>query len=198
MSPAMPPRSMCAGLAGSRQRAQAYVVHSDLDLFSNSTYFLEDDAAGNQIRQRDRGRWMAGADLTHVQPLSAAHRLTFGLQTRYDIADVALFRSRARRTIATVRADDVREWGTGLYVQAESRWTPILRTVFGLRGDACTFAVDAQHPANSGSARDAIVSPKASVILQPSDRLELYASAGLGLHSNDARGTTQTLDPVSA
>src|SRR5690606_28897393 len=31
----------------------------------------------------------------------------------------------------------------------------------------------------------------------PSDALELYASGGLGFHSNDARGTTITMDPSS-
>src|SRR5262245_39315281 len=124
-----------AGQGG--QRAQVYAIHSDLDLFSNFTYFLDNDTAGDQIRQRDRGRWTLGANAVHVQPLThdGAHRLIFGLQTRYDIADVALYRARARVPTQTVRADDVKEWGTGVYVEANSRWTPALRTVLGLRAD---------------------------------------------------------------
>jgi hypothetical protein len=186
-----------AGQGG--QRAQVYAIHSDLDLFSNFTYFLDNGGEGDQIRQRDRGRWTFGANAVHVQPLTrnGAHQLTFGLQTRYDIADVALYRARSRVATQTVRADDVKEWGTGAYVEATSRWTPTLRTMLGLRADGYTFDVQSDNPANSGTASDAIVSPKASVIFQASPRTELYASAGLGFHSNDARGTTQRFDPSS-
>jgi outer membrane receptor protein involved in Fe transport len=51
--------------------------------------------------------------------------------------------------------------------------------------------------ANSGEADDAIVSPKASVIYTVGTQTEVYASAGKAFHSNDARGTTITIDPVS-
>jgi hypothetical protein len=35
------------------------------------------------------------------------------------------------------------------------------------------------------------------VVITPSARAELYASGGFGFHSNDARGTTITIDPVT-
>ena len=44
----------------------------------------------------------------------------------------------------------------------------------------------------------AIVSPKASLVFVPSRNTELYLSGGLGFHSNDARGTTITVDPAPA
>lgn len=182
---------------GGGQRVQAYAIRSDLDLFSNFTYMLEDADNGDQIRQRDRGRWTVGANAMHSQSLGDAHRLTLGAQTRYDIADVALYRTRLREPFATVRADDVREWGTGFFVEAESRWTPVLRTILGLRGDVYAFDVDSDLAANSGTASDGILTPKLSIALQPWEHTELYASAGLGFHSNDARGTTQRIDPVS-
>lgn len=50
-------------------------------------------------------------------------------------------------------------------------------------------------PVNSGEETDAILSPKISVILTPWARTELYANAGYGFHSNDARGATITRDP---
>ena len=39
------------------------------------------------------------------------------------------------------------------------------------------------------------MSPKASLVAAPSDGLELYLSGGLSFHSNDARGTTITVNP---
>jgi TonB dependent receptor-like, beta-barrel/TonB-dependent Receptor Plug Domain len=179
--------------SGGGQRIQAFAIRSDLDLFSNFTYFLE-GMAGDQIRQRDRGRWTIGANATHVQPLGE-HRFTLGLQTRYDIADVALYRSHARVPVTTVRRDDVHEWGTGLFVEAESRWTARFRSVLGLRGDVYRFDVASDNPVNSGRTGDAILSPKASLVYQPGNDTEVYLSAGLGFHSNDARGTTQRIDP---
>jgi outer membrane receptor protein involved in Fe transport len=51
--------------------------------------------------------------------------------------------------------------------------------------------------ANSGRAGDSRVSPKLNLIFGPWAKTEFYASAGTGFHSNDARGTTITIDPAS-
>lgn len=51
------------------------------------------------------------------------------------------------------------------------------------------------NPANSGKARDTIASPKLSLIFGPWAKTEYYVNAGTGFHSNDARGTTISIDP---
>ena len=50
---------------------------------------------------------------------------------------------------------------------------------------------------NSGTASDDITSLKASAVYTLTPEWELYGSAGQGLHSNDARGTTIHVDPSS-
>jgi outer membrane receptor protein involved in Fe transport len=66
----------------------------------------------------------------------------------------------------------------------------------GLRADQARFNVDSlSNAANSGSASDHLLSPKLSLILGPWRRTEFFFNAGRGFHSNDARGTTATLDP---
>ena len=84
----------------------------------------------------------------------------------------------------------------GAYAQNEIAWTPWLRTLAGVRADGYRFRVDASDPANSGH--------DARRPRQPEGRrwssgrsagTELYANAGLGFHSNDARGATITRDP---
>ncbi|MDX1568616.1 MAG: TonB-dependent receptor, partial [Longimicrobiales bacterium] len=182
----------------SSQRVDLYGILYELDLYSNFTYFLDDPVNGDQIQQEDDGRTVLGANFAHVQPLGGAggrHTLTAGLQTRADLLDVALRRTEERALLTTVRADEATQWSTGAFLEVESTWTPELRTVLGLRGDYYTFDVTADLPANSGTADDAIVSPKASVIYSPGDRTEVYLSGGFGFHSNDARGTVQTIDP---
>ncbi len=51
--------------------------------------------------------------------------------------------------------------------------------------------------ANSGKARDGIVNPKLGAVFGPWLDTELYLNYGGGFHSNDARGVTATVDPVS-
>jgi outer membrane receptor for Fe3+-dicitrate len=55
--------------------------------------------------------------------------------------------------------------------------------------------VDDFQPANSGVRTDAMVNPKLSAAYAFSPNQEFYIDFGDSFHSNDARGTTQTLDP---
>lgn len=186
--------------ASSQQRVEVYGIRYDLDLLGNFTYFLENPGSGDQLLQRDRGRTTLGVNAVHVQPVTLGgreHVITAGGQVRHDDADVALFRARRGVIGQTVRRDLVDQLGVGLYAQAESRWSPTFRTIVGLRGDRYTYDVTSDLAANSGKADDAIVSPKLSLILGPWAGTEIYASAGMGFHSNDARGAVQRVDPVS-
>ncbi len=53
------------------------------------------------------------------------------------------------------------------------------------------------NAANSGSATKFLPSPKASLIFGPWANTEFYAQGGFSFHSNDGRGTTQTVEPIS-
>jgi hypothetical protein len=51
--------------------------------------------------------------------------------------------------------------------------------------------------ANSGTVNKFLPSPKASLIFGPWAKTEVYVQGGFGFHSNDARGATQTMQPIS-
>jgi outer membrane receptor protein involved in Fe transport len=108
-----------------------------------------------------------------------------------------LYRTQQRERLSTVRQDEVIETGTGVYVEAESRWRPWFRTTLGMRGDVYTFDVTSDRGENSGQRTAAIAIPKASLVFAPTSTTELYLSGGLGFHSNDARGTTIRIDPAT-
>lgn len=55
----------------------------------------------------------------------------------------------------------------------------------------------ADNPLNSGDGSDALVSPKVGAVFGPWAGTELYANAGMGFHSNDARGAVIRIDPSS-
>ena len=50
---------------------------------------------------------------------------------------------------------------------------------------------------NSGTASKFLPSPKASLIFGPWSKTEFYAQGGFSFHSNDARGATQRVEPIS-
>jgi hypothetical protein len=183
-----------------RREVQLFGVWSDLDLYSNFAYFLDDPEGGDQFHQHDR-RFVAGANARQSQRMrlfGLAHAVTVGTQLRADVIDgLGLHRTRARVRQGTVREDQVTESAAGVFVEARSQWRPWLRSVLGVRADGFAFDVESDRPENSGTSRAGIVSPKASLIVTPGRHAEFYLSGGFGFHSNDARGTVITVDPAS-
>jgi hypothetical protein len=179
-------------------RIIGYGVAYDLDLFSNFTYDLNDPSHGDQVEQADH-RFITGGKVTHRRLTQwGRHSVqnTFGVQIRNDnIVGVGLYHTQARvRLEARSRAAVVETTG-GAYAQNEIEWAPWLRTIAGLRADVSRFRVDALDRANSGTTSAGLVSPKGGATLGPWKGTELYVNAGMGYHSNDARGTTITRDP---
>jgi hypothetical protein len=181
-------------------RANAYVVAYGLDLFSNFTYALDDPERGDQFEQRDR-RVVAGGRVTHRRRAELFGRPVehaVGAQFRADaIGTVGLYKTQARERFANVREDDVLQTSLGAYVQSEMRFGDRVRATAGLRGDVYRFRVDAGDPRNSGVDVAGRLSPKGGLVLGPWAKTELYVNAGLGFHSNDARGATITVDPAT-
>jgi hypothetical protein len=186
--------------ATSTQTVQMYGIYSDLNLFSNFTYFLDNPDQGDQFNQRER-RVVVGVNATNAQQLRALgtdHTVTVGLQSRADfLSPVGLYRTQRRARIATVRQDEVAQASSGAFVEAQSRWRPWLRSTLGARLDGYTFDVTSDRVENSGRRSAGIVSPKASLVAVLSPNTEVYLSGGLGFHSNDGRGTTIRVDPGS-
>jgi outer membrane receptor protein involved in Fe transport len=96
-----------------------------------------------------------------------------------------------------VREDSVEQASIGLFASNEYSFSDSLRSYVGLRYDRFAFNVTSSTSQNSGEASDGKLSAKASLIYRPLRPLELYLSLGQGFHSNDARGTTITVDPVT-
>jgi len=182
-------------------KVAAYAIDYRLKLFSNFTYALERPATGDQFSQQDK-RTIYGVSASHAidHPLgSLSARSEFGVQLRHDRIRVGLFDTQARQVLpvdGTTRDDKVQETLLGIYGQTSVELTPWLRSIVGLRADQARFKVDSlSNSANSGSASDHLLSPKLSLILGPWSKTEFFFNAGRGFHSNDARGTTATVDP---
>jgi hypothetical protein len=186
--------------AQSVSRIEAYGFDYGLRLFSNFTYFLDDPENGDQFEQRDdRVAFGARGSQAWSAQLGSRHAVTTvgGQVRRDDIGAVGLYRTRARTRLATVREDEVGQTSGAVYGQVAMNLMDTVRMVGGMRADFYAFDVSSDDPLNSGSESAAIVNPKLSLILGPWRRTELYANAGGGFHSNDARGVTIRRDPDS-
>ncbi len=181
-------------------RLEAYAIHYRMNLFSNFTYFRDDPVNGDQFNQLDR-RTLVGGALTRTWSASrgadVASETKVGAQVRADfVRELGLHRAVQRVRLSTVRNDEVDEASLGLFAKNATRWNAWLRTEAGVRADGFRFKVESNDARNSGRADDAIFSPKVGMVLGPWARTELYANAGYGFHSNDARGTTIRIDPA--
>ncbi|HEX7251561.1 MAG TPA: TonB-dependent receptor, partial [Thermoanaerobaculia bacterium] len=185
---------------GAQTHVTAYAVDSHLRLFSNFTYDLNDPVNGDQFEQVDQ-RVVTGLKASHswfASWFGVEAENTVGIQVRNDnVAENGLFHTRAREVLSTTRLDHITESSGGLFFESSLRWSSKFRTVLGLRGDAYHFRVNGDDPANSGADHAGLLSPKLSLILGPWANTEFYANVGYGFHSNDARGTTITQDPLT-
>jgi len=175
----------------------AYVIRSDLQLYNNFTYFLDNPVNGDQFNQLDR-RTIAGFDARHAFDWRFAGLETqtrVGVQSRYDNIQVGLFKTEQRNWLSTVREDRVQEGNVGIWTDTTTRWTDWLRTTVGIREDFFGGRVLSDTPENSGNAQASMASPKGGIVLGPWFKTEFYGNAGYGLHSNDIRGATITVDP---
>jgi hypothetical protein len=188
------------GSAKSLTHLSAYAVNYDFQLFSNFTYLLENPVDGDQFEQGDE-RWIVGSAATHTfqHHVGPAHsETTFGAQFRYDDISNGLFRTSGLERMGTVRQDEVGQLGAGAWGDTWVRLTERFRVNVGLRADYYRADVEAVSlPANSGTADDWMLNPKLSLVYRPLSSTEISLNLATGFHSNDARGATIRVDPVT-
>ena len=102
----------------------------------------------------------------------------------------------------------------GFYVENKIQWAEKIRSVLAFRGDEAIYSNTNLNPPyvatvlpdapvidyaqlNSGSASQFLPSPKGSLILGPWSNTEFYVQGGFSFHSNDVRGATQRMEPIS-
>jgi hypothetical protein len=198
----------------SETKIMAYGFYYELDLFSDFTYYLTDPSLGDQFEQQDR-RWVAGLDArqTYFNHWFGDHDVenSFGLQVRNDWINNGLYQTDDRVRVdkvdiftgtvlpATTEADFFTDTEVGLYAENKVQWSDKFRSVLAMRGDLDYFDVTSLvTPANSGTSAALLPEPKMSLIFGPWAKTEFYAQGGFSFHSNDGRGATQSVQPVSA
>ena len=179
-------------------KANAYVVKYTLNLFNNFTWFTTNPILGDQFHQSDDRIYSGGAvSRTFNGTLfNLPSQTVFGLQTRDDDINIGLTNTFQRQFLSNTLFDHVNEGNVGVYAQNTTRWTDWWRTTIGLRGDYFAASVNSMlQPANSGNPNAALPSPKFTSVFGPFYKTEFFLGAGLGYHSNDARGVVTSEVP---
>ena len=176
-----------------------YTLHSNLALFSNFTYFLDDPVNGDQFSQVDK-RFQSAMNINHlwsntIKGIEIEHMV--GVQFQNDVIDNGLLSTKERQILSATRRDHIHQNSVGIYYQNSVQWLDKFRSVIGVRSDHYWFNVNSNLNINSGNRYDSMTNPKLSLIFGPWVQTEFYFNYGSGFHSNDARGTTSTVDPKS-
>jgi len=177
----------------------AYAINIDFRLYSNFTYLLEHPDRGDQFEQVD-DRWIYGLDLSHRWQghLGETHTETaIGIHFRYDDIANGLYPTLDLERTGIIRRDDIGQLGAGVWSDIWIRFSDEWRMKLGLRGDYYGADVKAHLSENSGTADDWMLNPKFSLVYRPWTATEFSLNAGSGFHSNDARGATIRIDPVT-
>ncbi len=177
-----------------------YLVDSNLNLFSNFTYFLDDPVNGDEFEQVDDRQIIGGEMVRKWHANLAGKKITnkLGVQIRHDTIDeVGLYKTRARERISATRVDAIDETSLALFAQSEIPLSEKLRVHLGVRHDYLTVDVQSDLAQNSGEASDGMTNIKGGLSFSLNDQFETYINFGQGFHSNDARGATIVVDPVS-
>ena len=178
-------------------KSKIFISKYDFELYSNFTFFLEDETNGDQIRQKE-SRTIIGAETNYqrtfdLEDEKSRLRFNAGVGFRYDDNnDVELSHTKNRReTLNRISFGDIDEVNAFTFAHAtykRGKWTinP------GVRLDYFKFGyTNFLSPTfDTRSEDEVIVSPKLNIIYTPSSSLQLFAKSGIGYHSNDSRVVT--------
>jgi len=204
----------------SATKVMAYAYYYKMGLWNDFDFYLNELPTipgnpnesysaiyGDQFEQRDT-RWVQGLRATQTyfgQFRGMQMENTFGLDFRNDIIHDELDRTYDRHVFLVVREDDIVETDLAPYVENKMQWLPWFRTAGGFRLDLMnfnntndyTYATNGPQPADTGDLFKAIPEPKLSLIFGPWAKTEFYLNGGLSYHTDDARGATTHLDPLT-
>lgn len=183
--------------SGSIVKLDGFVSRSLFDLFSNFTFFLNDEGNGDEIQQHD-SRLQEGANAQFLKPFRIGGQSALfvaGANLHANQINVGLYNTVNRNPIATASKAHANVTNSAAYLQQSVDWLAArLRVTGGLRYDYFHFDVDDEvMPQFSGATGAARWQPKASVAYTPWRQVAATFSFnyGRGISSQDARGIVQ-------
>jgi outer membrane cobalamin receptor len=168
---------------------QVYYTHYVFNLYSDFTFFLNDPINGDEINQAE-SRNMVGYLSKYTQNnffKGWSLRSVAGVGIRYDATDSSKLAHVVKRQFLNyINLDKIKQDNSFAYLQEQASIGKWLIEA-GVRFDYLHFNyLDELNP-QLPSQRKSIISPKLNIQYTVNNAVQLYAKAGKGFHSNDAR-----------
>lgn len=181
-------------------KVDGFVSRSLFDLWSNFTFFLNDDVNGDEVQQHD-SRLQEGLNTQFLQPVKFGKVIgvfTAGANFHANQINVGLDRSIGRKPFEITTKANAKVNNYATYAQQSlDLFDGHLHFEFGLRYDYFSFEVDdLVVPAFSGKDGEGKFQPKFNVAYTPTHRIPFtfHFNYGRGITSQDARGVVQQPD----
>ncbi len=171
---------------------QAYYINYHFNLYSNFTFFLNDNVNGDGIDQRET-RDIIGNTFTAGRSLLLGKRrmaTEFGAGFRHDnVKDIALMHTVKRVFLNDVQKGDLKETNLFAYINQDIELSDKWNLNAGLRYDHFKFQYKDKLIASQvfNDQTRGTVSPKLNLSYTPNQKIKIYLSNGIGFHSNDTR-----------
>jgi hypothetical protein len=171
---------------------QVYYTRYAFELYSNFTFFKEDTANGDQIRQKEQ-RDLAGYNGSYQK---AGHwgklntQTNAGIQVRFDqVNNIELSRTKDKTlTTDPIQLGNIRELNTSAYASQQVFINDALDITGGIRLDYFANRYnDILHGNTTASSGSFIASPKLNINYRLNRKVQFYWYNGQGFHSNDTR-----------
>jgi outer membrane receptor protein involved in Fe transport len=182
---------------GSLFKADGFLTRSLFDLFSDFTFFLNDEVNGDGIQQHD-SRLQEGGTVQYIRPYHLFGRhvlLIAGGNVQASQINLGLYQQKDRLPFRTTTKANAHITNTAGYLQQGMDFLDgHLHMDVGLRYDYFRFLVDDQiKPEFSGTRGQGRFQPKANIAYMPSHRFPttFYLNYGRGINSQDARGVVR-------
>jgi hypothetical protein len=183
--------------SGGAFKADAFISRSLFDLYSNFTFFLNDQTNGDEIQQHD-SRLQEGANVQYLRPYKFFGRqalVIIGGNYHDNQINVGLNKTVERNPFEVVTKAQARVTNGGSYIQNGVDFMHgHLHIEAGLRFDYFRFDVeDKVNPLESGKQGAGLFQPKLTIAYNPADKFPatFYFNYGRGISSQDARGVVK-------
>ena len=176
---------------------QIYYTNYDFELYSNFTFFLNNNLDGDQIRQKEK-RNLFGYNGSYTNITYAGDKKItsdIGIGFRFDKTSNSELSGTKNRNIVTepIKLGNINELNTGIWLNETIRWNEKFSINTGVRWDYFNVSYKDKLENNKlGKANAGIISPKLNFYYQLNDKTQFYLATGRGFHSNDTRVVVQT------
>ncbi|MCU0239905.1 MAG: TonB-dependent receptor [Pyrinomonadaceae bacterium] len=178
-------------------KIDGFVSRSLFDLWSNFTFFLNDDVNGDEVQQHD-SRLQQGVNAQYLKPVKFGKGIgvfTVGGNFHANQINVGLDKTIGRNPFEIVTKANAKVNNYATYAQQTlDLFDGHLNLNFGIRYDYFSFKIDDRvNPNQSGKEGQGRFQPKFSASYTPNHEVPftLHFNYGRGITSQDARGVVQ-------